>query len=81
MANGTTPANPLAIVRPTAIIYGPAIAARHGAMPVTEFFDKLTTDDKLVAVIPRGGHYLHLHRVRFRLYRLVTEWFRLTDAV
>lgn len=68
---------PERVTRPTLMVYGvDAAKAAYMKGPITreEFFARLATDDKVFAIVPAGGDYLHLQRGRHRLHRLVLEF-------
>lgn len=76
---GPVPITPERVTRPTLMVYGvDAAKAAYMAGPVTreEFFARLATDDKALAIVPDGGDYLHLQRGRHRLHRMVLEFLR-----
>ncbi len=74
---GPVPVAPERVTRPTLMVYGvDAAKAAYMKGPITreEFFARLATDDRVFAIVPDGGDYLHLQRGRHRLHRVVCEF-------
>jgi alpha-beta hydrolase superfamily lysophospholipase len=72
-ARGSPPVDPLAIRRPTLLVYGAADRLYQPAA-VADFFARLATDDKALVVVPGAGHFLHLQKPRRRFFSLVADF-------
>jgi pimeloyl-ACP methyl ester carboxylesterase len=80
-ANGSMPADPTAITRPTMMLYGDAAGAAnymHGSQRRAEFFESLVTPDKALVVIPGAGDYAHIQNPRVRFQKAAADFLLLS---
>lgn len=72
---------PEAITRPTLLVYGVDAAKAsymQGGISRADFFERLATDDKVFAILPGGGDFLHFQHGRHRLFKTIAD-FLVTD--
>lgn len=80
-ANGSVPADPAAIKRPTMMLYGDAAGAAnymHGSQRRSDFFESLGTQDKSLMIIPGAGDYAHIQNPRRRFQKAVADFLTLS---
>ena len=76
-ARGSTAADPEALDCPVLMIYGSGAgkaAYMHGGIRRAEYFERLPTEDKALAVVPGGGDYAHLQPARHRMQAAVADF-------
>lgn len=76
-ANGSVPADPTAITRPTLMLYGDAAGAAnymHGSQRRADFYESLATPDKALVVIPGAGDYAHIQNPRVRFQKATADF-------
>jgi pimeloyl-ACP methyl ester carboxylesterase len=76
-ARGSVPINPAAILCPTLLIYGAEggkAAYMKGVVARTDFFERLATQDKVLAVVPDSSDYVMFQRRRRQVQYLVTRF-------
>lgn len=65
------------ITVPTLMLYGVAAGMQNymqGGSGRGDFFEKLATEDKALAVVPDGGDYGHLQNARHRMWRAIADF-------
>ena len=80
-ANGSIPAAPAAIKRPTMMLYGDAAGAAnymHGSQRRGDFFESLGTQDKSLMIIPGAGDYAHIQNPRCRFQKAAADFLTLS---
>ncbi len=76
-ARGSIPINPDAIICPALLIYGSEggkQAYMKGVTPRAEFFEKLATSDKLLAVVPDSSDYAMFQGRRRQVQHIVRQF-------
>jgi hypothetical protein len=76
-ARGSVPIDPQAITCPTLLIYGAEggkQAYMKGVVSRADFFERLATQDKLLAVVPDSSDYVMYQRRRRQVQYLVTRF-------
>ena len=76
-ARGSIAADPEALACPVLMIYGSAAgkaAYMHGGIQRAEYFERLPTEDKALAVVPGGGDYAHLQPARHRIQTAIADF-------
>lgn len=79
-ANGSIPADPAVITRPTMMLYGDAAGAAnymHGSQRRADFFESLGTQDKALVIIPGAGDYAHIQNPRRQFQKAVADFLTL----
>lgn len=80
-ANGSVPAAPASIKRPTMMLYGDAAGAAnymHGSQRRGDFFESLGTQDKSLMIIPGAGDYAHIQNPRHRFQKAAADFLTLS---
>ena len=75
--NGSVAVDPTKVPNPTLMLYGFAAGMQNymqGGSVRAEFFEKLPTLDKALAIVPDGGDYAHLQNARQRIWKAVADF-------
>ena len=82
-ARGSVPIDPAAITCPALLVYGSEggkQAYMKGVMPRTEFFEKLATRDKVLAVVPESSDYAMYQRRRRQVQHIVAQFLQAPES-
>jgi pimeloyl-ACP methyl ester carboxylesterase len=75
--NGSVAVDPTKVPNPTLMLYGFAAGMQNymqGGSGRADFFEKLPTHDKALAIVPDGGDYGHLQNARHRMWKIVADF-------
>ena len=75
--NGSVAVDPTKVPNPTLMLYGFAAGMQNymqGGSGRADFFEKLPTLDKALAIVPDGGDYAHLQNARQRIWKAVADF-------
>ncbi len=81
-ARGSVPIDPAAITCPALLLYGSEggkQAYMKGVMPRSDFFERLASQDKLLAVVPDSSDYVMFQRRRRQVQHIVSGFLE-TDS-
>ena len=82
-ANGSVPIDPASITCPTLLVYGSEggkAAYMKGVMARTDFFERLTTRDKILAVVPESSDYAMFQRRRRQVQQIVAGFLQIASV-
>ncbi|MEG3123353.1 hypothetical protein [Sphingomonas sp. GB1N7] len=63
--------------RPTLMLYGFAAGMQNymqGGSGRADFFERLTTHDKALVIVPEGGDYGNLQNARVRMWKTIADF-------
>jgi len=75
--NGSVAVDPSKVNNPTLMLYGFAAGMQNymqGGSGRADFFERLPTRDKALAIVPDGGDYAHLQNARHRIWKSVADF-------